>query len=215
MRSAALLFAAALTVCAGVQADAFVTGSMLDPLSGTRALDRASFSDGPLAPDAPDQVNLEEDLIVQWEGYRIEALQGFGIEALVLSRKDYHEGDMGVLVPLDLALAWGKMSDPSWVRHLQVSQSERLYRWSFPPGTELDQRMVETSSANMHIMPASESVRDALRGVARGDVVRLTGFLVNITGPDDFSWNTSVVRTDVGLGACELILVTGVEIAGR
>lgn len=215
MKVVGLILAGFLIVMTAPRVEAFVTGSMMDPLSGSRTLDRASIDNGPLAPDAPAQVNLEEDLIARWNGYRIEAIQGFGIEALVLSRKDYREGDMGTLVPIDLALAWGKMSDPSWVRHLQVSQSERLYRWSFPAGTDLDQKTVESSSANMHIMPASDAVRDALGSVARGDVVRLTGFLVNITGPDGFSWNTSVVRTDTGLGSCELILVTGVEIEGR
>lgn len=127
---------------------------------------------------------------------------------------------MGALVPVDLALAWGKASDPEWVRHLKVEQSGRVYRWSFPRGTPLDQRTIETSSANMHIMPASPEILRKLESVARGDVVRISGFLVDISkdplgDEEGFYWRSSRVRTDTGLGACELILVTAVEIKGR
>jgi len=184
-------------------------------VAGMRALDSADASGGPLAPDPPAQVSLEENFTMEWNGYRIEAIQGFGIEALVLGRKNYVEGDMGQLVPIDLALAWGQASDPLWVRHLSVEQSDRVYRWSYPRGTPIDQRSFEVSSANMHIMPASPEIRAMLDTVGPGDVVRMSGFLVNISGPGGYAWNTSIVRTDVGLGACEVILVETVEIVGR
>ncbi|TCS57597.1 hypothetical protein EDD52_1265 [Primorskyibacter sedentarius] len=43
----------------------------------------------------------------------------------------------------------------------------------------------------------------------------MTGFLVNITRQDGYEWLTSLVRTDTGLGACDIILVETVEIEGR
>lgn len=201
-------------------AQAFTENRYLDRYYGSRALDLADPDGGPIAPLEPVQTQLDESFEVEWEGYKIEAVAGFAIEALVLSRKDYSQGDLGALVPIDLALAWGKMSDPSWVKHLKVEQSERVYRWSFPRGTALDQRTVEVSSANMHIMPASPDIYKRMDSIARGDVVRLSGFLVDITkdptgSGEGFSWLTSRVRTDTGLGACELILVTNVEIRGR
>jgi hypothetical protein len=207
-------------VFAGDPAQALVRKNYIDIYHGKRALDVADPDAGPLAPDMPSQGLLEEDFEIEWEGYTIEAVQGFGIEALVLGRKDYSEGDMGSLVPIDLAMAWGKVSDPAWVKHLKVEQSDRVYRWSFPRGTVLDQKTVETSSANMHIMPASPEILRKLKSVDRGDVVRLTGFLVNISkeateDEDGFSWKSSLIRTDTGLGACELILVTSVDIEGR
>ena len=193
-------------------ASAFILPSDLDPYAGKRALDRADPDSGPLAPEKPAQVDLEEEFSLDWNGYKIEAVQGFAIEALALGKKEYFEGDMGALVPVDLALAWGEASDPAWVKHLRVTQSERLYRWSFPRGTELVQETVEVSSANMHMMPATPEILEILKSVGPGDVVRISGFLVNISNEEGFEWNSSLVRTDAGLGACELILVESVEI---
>lgn len=196
-------------------AEAFIGPRSIDRFTGRRALDLAGEDAGPLAPHVPAQGDLDEVFEIEWGGYKIEAVQGFGIEALVLGRKDYTEGDMGALVPVDLALAWGKASQPSWVKHLRVTQADRLYRWSFPRGTSLIQRDVEVSSANMHMMPASPEVAEKIKTLGRGDVVRISGYLVNITGEEEFSWMTSLVRTDTGLGACEIILVESVEIEGR
>ncbi len=215
-----LAIAVVLAVTSASSAQAFIEQKHFDRYYGARALDQAKPGSGPLAPNEPDQVDLEEEFDFQWEGYTITAVQGFGIEALVLGRKDYSQGDMGALVPIDLALAWGKVSDPEWAKYLKVEQSERVYRWSYPRGTPLDTSTVETHSANMHMMPASPEILSKMSSVAKGDVVRLSGFLVDITRPaqgDDegFSWLTSRVRTDTGLGACEVILVTSVEIEGR
>jgi hypothetical protein len=196
-------------------AAAFIEAGDLDPYNGKRILDVADPLGGPLAPDKPAQGDLEEEFSIEWEDYTVTAVQGFGIEALVLGKKDYTEGDMGALVPIDLALAWGKASDPAWVKHLRVTQGERLYRWSFPRGTPLKQEVVEYSSANMHIMPATPEIREKLSTLGKGDVVQMTGFLVNITKEDGYEWLTSLVRTDTGLGACEVILVESVEIKGR
>lgn len=193
-------------------ANALITREMVDPGYGETQLARADLDAGPLAPDPPLQSELEETFAVPWRDFEITATHGIGVEAIVLSRRIYREGDLGALVPLDLALAWGKVSDPRWIRHLKVSQGERLYRWSFPRGTRLDARTVAIGSANMHIMPANDDVRASLQDVREGDLVRLSGYLVNISGPDGFTWESSLVRDDTGYGSCELILLENVEI---
>ena len=39
----------------------------------------------------------------------------------------------------------------------------------------------------------------------------MRGYLVNVGGPDGFSWNTSLRRDDTGNGACEVFYVESVE----
>lgn len=207
-----LLGSIAISLCLSGPSRAFFTPEMIDPdLSRTR-LATASENSGPIAPAAPLQADLDRQFSIPWGDFEITARQGIGIEAVVLSKKAYRQGDLGYLVPFDLALAWGKMSDPLWIRHLRVSQGERLYRWSFPAGIPLDVETVISNSANMHFIPVNTDVRDRLADVRRGDVVRLSGFLVDISGPGDFSWKTSLVRDDVGRGSCELILLETIEI---
>lgn len=191
---------------------AFFDRGFVDPAYNRTRLARAGEDAGPLAPDAPVQAGLEESFSVIWNDYEITATHGFGIEAIVMSKRAYEYGDMSSLVPMDLALAWGNVSDPEWLEHLRVSQEERLYVWSFPRGTVLDARTVIANSANMHIMPATVSLLEEVREIRAGDLVRISGFLANISGPDGFFWNTSLVRTDTGRGSCEIILLQDIEI---
>ena len=51
-----------------------------------------------------------------------------------------------------------------------------------------------------------------LRRLRPGQVVTLTGYLVDVRGPGGFRWNTSLRRDDTGDGACELMWIERVSI---
>ena len=212
IRFSSACLAAMLILIAADPAQAFFSSEMVDPGAAQTRLATATDSSAPLAPAPPSQSDLEEPFTVRWNGYEITGHSGIGIEAVVLSQTTYRTGDLGGLVPFDLALAWGPVSAPDWIRHLRVKQSERLYRWSYPPGTSLTVEQVTHGSANMHMMPANDGVRAELARVREGDLVRISGYLVDISGPEDFTWKSSTVRSDTGRGSCELILVENIEI---
>ena len=136
----------------------------------------------------------------------------FDITARVLSRKDYSGGADARLIPTDLALGWGRMSDSDVLAKIDISQSGRFYYWhvkEFP----IPRREIETSSANMHMIPASEDVRRQLEQIRQGELVHITGFLVDASRADGWRWKTSLTRDDTGAGACELIYVERVDTA--
>lgn len=194
-------------------ASAFIQPHHADPRLARTALALAPPGAGPLAPGAPVQEEIAAPA-PSWSsrGYEITARARFEIEAVVLGRKAYTRGALGALVPLDLALAWGPASDPEWIRHLRVTQSARLYEWAFPPGTPLTVEAVVRSSANMHMIPGTDAAWDVLGEVRRGDLVQIEGYLVDIAGPGEFSWPTSLVRDDTGRGSCEIVLIDHIEI---
>jgi len=102
------------------------------------------------------------------------------------------------------------MSDSAVLAKITISQSNRFYYWhvdQFP----IPRREIETSSANMHMIPADDSVLRSLRRVRQGQLVHLKGFLVDATRPNGWYWHTSMTRDDTGDGACELVYVESVE----
>jgi len=166
---------------------------------------------GVLAAAAPAQVDLDDGAQLQQGDTTLRTRAHFDITARVLSRKAYSGGADGNLVPLDLALGWGRMSDSAVLAHIDISQSGRFYYWhvkEFP----IPQREIETSSANMHMIPASADVKRQLEQVRTGQVIRLDGFLVDASRPGGWHWNTSMTRNDTGAGACELIYVESVDV---
>ncbi len=173
-------------------------------LDGT---DSVSLGPGVKAAALPQQERIAEPLARQMDGYTVTAVASFRITAKVLGRKDYSFGREADLSPVDLALGWGRMSDESVLEHIEISQSGRFYRWrveSFP----IPRREIETHSANMHLIPANDGVRRVLDGVRQGEIVEITGSLVNVAANDiDWRCASSLTRDDTGAGACELVLV--------
>lgn len=166
---------------------------------------------GVLAAEAPAQVDLNHGARLQKGDTTLATRAHFDVTARVLSRKDYSWGEGSDLVPIDLALGWGRMSDSAVLAHIDITQSGRFYHWhvkEFP----IPRREIETSSANMHMIPADSGVKRQLEKVRTGQVIRLEGFLVNASRPGGWHWNTSMTRNDTGAGACELIYVESVDI---
>jgi len=167
---------------------------------------------GVLAAEAPVQVDLDHGAQLQRGDVTLTTRAHFDITARVLSRKDYSQGTDGELVPLDLALGWGRMSDSAVLDRIDIRQSGRFYYWhveNFP----IPRREIETSSANMHMIPADPDVKRQLEQVRTGELVHLEGFLVDASRPGGWHWNSSLSRDDTGAGACELVYVERVDAA--
>ncbi len=169
-----------------------------------------SSSPGVLAPLVPQQIDLGDGAQLRQGAVTLTTRAHFDITARVLSRKDYSWGADADLVPMDLALGWGRMSDSQVLAAIDISQSSRFYYWhtkSFP----IPKREIETSSANMHMIPADANVRSRLEHVREGQLIHVEGFLVNASRADGWHWNTSMTRSDTGGGACELIYVESIS----
>ena len=136
----------------------------------------------------------------------IVARARFEMEAVVLSRERYRFDRMAKLAPVDLALGWGPMSDSNVVGQLSISQGNRFYFWNTPK-FPVPRKTIETHSANMHLIPATDEIERKIDGARVGQVVRLSGYLVDVTAADGWSIRTSLTRDDTGAGACEVIWV--------
>jgi hypothetical protein len=165
---------------------------------------------GVLAPDIPTQIDLDQGTALQRGDITLMTRARFELTARVLSREDYRFDAGAKLAPVDLALGWGRMSDSSVLASIEISQGNRFYHWHvehFP----IPRREIETSSANMHMIPADNTVRSELERVRPGEVVHLEGFLVDASRPGGWRWRTSMTRDDTGDGACELVYVESIE----
>jgi hypothetical protein len=161
---------------------------------------------GVTVPESPVQESALGAASFEFESYTIHPLANFKGRARVLSRKDYRSGRESDLSPVDLALGWGPMSDERVLEKVSIRQSGRWYFWQvreFP----IPRRDIERNSANMHIIPASSEVRDALGDIREGQVIEFRGKLVKAEGDNNWRWTSSLTRDDTGDNACELVWV--------
>lgn len=168
----------------------------------------------PSVRDAPVQRSLGAGPVFRVGDHELRALAEFALTARVLSTERYRTGREARLSQIDLALGWGRMADPKVVERLAISQSGRWYHWRYEGAPPIPHREIERSSANMHLIAATPEVARTLGALRRGDLVSLTGYLVEAKGSDGWRWRSSLTRDDTGNGACELIFVQAVESGG-
>lgn len=166
---------------------------------------------GSIAPNDPIQTKVSTTHNYTMGDYSLEALANFDIEARVLSKESYSIGREAELSPLDLALGWGAMSDSSVLAKLSISQGGRFYyyRWQNEPPIPPEQ--ITSHSANMHLIPANSDVEKKMNAVRVGQVIHLTGQLVEARANDGWHWRSSLTREDTGAGACELFRVESIS----
>jgi hypothetical protein len=170
--------------------------------------------DGPIAPADPLQTDLEETPAVTTLGrWRLTPRARYDITARILSREDYRFDRLSDLIPEDLALGWGPMSDNRVLSAFEITQGARFYSW-MPKQSDLPipRQVVIEHSANTHVIPANSATRHQLARLRVGQVVHLTGFLVDGVRDDGTYIRTSMTRKDTGAGACEVVLVEQAEV---
>ena len=167
---------------------------------------------GVVAPWAPLQQPLDREApVFEKYGFRVAAVASFELEARVIRSKAYCCTGPDRLAPMDVVFGWGRMSDESVLEHIDFRQSGRLYLWRYEGASPIPHREIEVSSANMHLIPATDAVELRLERLRAGNVVTLRGYLVVVTRYDGFVWRSSLTREDTGNGAGELLLVEELE----
>ena len=172
------------------------------------------YGHGQIAPAIPIQVLGSKKVFKFRDDYEILPLATFDITARVLSRKRYWIGKEADIVPVDLALGWGPMSDEKVLDKLKISQRNRWYYWKCKK-LPITKKQIEHNAANMHLIPANDEIEGKIKSAKKGNLVKFKGFLVRITGANDWQWQGSLSRTDKGDGACELVYVEEFEVINK
>lgn len=161
---------------------------------------------GVLAGEQPVQVEVGSS-VFRLDDYILTRRARFEVRARVLSKEPYYFGRTADLSPIDLALGWGVMSDSAMLDKIDISQSGRWYRTRYELPPPVDERLMVASSSNMHMIPARKDIEGALKKLRVGDIILISGFLVDVDHESGWYWRTSMSRTDSGDGACELVYV--------
>jgi hypothetical protein len=161
--------------------------------------------------------NQEDIIILEIEDgvFELQPMAQYEASVMVMSKESYSYGWMGKVVPIDLALAWGKLTEPQYDKHIDYRQADRYYFFEYDSESPLDAGYIGKHSANNHIIPATENILKALKSIKKKQKVVLNGFLVFLTGTykgEKVFWNSSLTRDDHGDNACELFFVEKVRI---
>ena len=166
---------------------------------------------GVIVADEPIQENCPREIIATIAGYTVTKMATYTIRARVLHVKHYW-ADGNELVPYDVALGWGRMSDQSVIDRLGISQGNRFYFYEYQGSPPIPDREIDRHSSNNHLIAANSAIARVIAGLYPGEIVTMQGYLVNAARKDGIDWSTSLTRNDTGPGACEVLYVQGIQV---
>ncbi len=166
-----------------------------------------TYPPGVLLAGEPSQRNPPDDAPFQYWGFQIKPLAEFILDARVLHRKIYRYDRSAALVPVDLAVGWGPMSDQAVLDRLEISQSARFFFYEYQHQPPIPREEIVSHATNLHLIPSTDAIESQCKSLRTGELIHLSGLLVEATGPEIGIWRSSLSRTDSGNGACELVWV--------
>jgi hypothetical protein len=143
--------------------------------------------------------------------FHLQPLAHFALDARVLHRKIYRYDHAASLVPVDLAVGWGPMSDQAVLDQLEISQSARFFWYQYQRQPPIPAKAIVSHATNLHLIPSNKALEARCKSLRTGELIHLSGLLVEATGPEIGRWRSSLSRTDSGNGACELVWVEQLE----
>jgi hypothetical protein len=167
-----------------------------------------TYPAGILIASDPQQVAATgETAPIEYHGFHLKPLAHFALDARVLHQKVYRYDRQAALVPVDLALGWGPMSDQRVFNELNITQSMRFYWYEYKLTPPIPPEQIVSHSTNLHVIPSTTEIASRCKSLRVGSLVHLSGDLVEASGPGIADWRSSLSRTDTGNGACELMWV--------
>jgi hypothetical protein len=172
-----------------------------------------TYPPGILIASDPEQTGVAiGEKPFDYRAFHLRPLAHFALDARVLHRRVYRYDHQAELVPVDLALGWGPMSDERVLDRMKITQSMRFYWFEYKMPPPIPKEEIISHSTNVHIIPSTSAIASRCESLRTGSLVHLSGELVEATGPGIGTWRSSLSRTDTGNGACELMWVTDISI---
>lgn len=143
---------------------------------------------GMLAGGSP--VVTQADLHTFSDGdFQFQVISHYEADARVLNASKYYFDRMSRISPMDLAIGWDNLSDEAFINAIDFSITERELEWQTHVST-IDQNEIENSTELLHIIPKNRQIKEALKTVKIGDIVTLSGYLVNVKSATGLTWNS-------------------------
>ncbi len=164
-----------------------------------------------IASDPIQRDNPTDRTAFSYGKFQLKPLADFSLEARVLHRKIYRYDHSAALVPIDLAVGWGPMSDQAVLDHLVITQAARFFYYEYQNQPPIPREEIVAHATNLHLIPSTPEIESQCKALRTGELIHLSGLLVEATGPGIGTWRSSLSRTDSGNGACELVWVEEIE----
>jgi len=183
-----------------------------------------------IAPEVlsePYQEKVSDSQLIKFQKnnykYELTPIYDFEVNALIVSKMNYRTFSIqkfDKVFPYDLCLIWGSNVSSGLYRKRTVKFSQDCrccyVQWYG------DVNFNWENFSNSHLVVNNSEVEHKLKSLVVGDQVKIKGKLVNVKAhlsgkagtydSSEYTWNSGVGKSGLGMGACKVIYVEDLEI---
>lgn len=187
-----LLLAAVVLALAGVWA-------LRSQHSGPFASHAPRPADGVLVSAEPVYGGLDfQKTWLKDGGFQQLPLGTIDITARVLARRDYRDQGFGRMIPTDLLLGWGAMSDNRVIDHVAIRQSDRGVELTPDSSGAIKAAAAYDSTALLAVYSDFREHATALDAIRVGDVIHLYGWRMKLKDASGTLWSGGAGNEPIG-----------------
>lgn len=176
--------------------------------------------EGMPAKKEPIQKTIKNPEPFKYKKFFITPLATYSITGIVVSKERYYFDSVASIAPIDIVIAWKKMSMANVLKEFKIEQRRRCFVYRSKKNYwPIMKDEIQSSISNNHCIPANDEIKKKLYKLNKYDLVKITGQLIKAEKPGMHPWVSSLVRTD-GFGngeliGCEIIYITDVEVLDK
>lgn len=153
------------------------------------------YGAGVIADSKPEIEKILYPNAIETENFIINPKFEISGTVRVIAKNRYWFEHMSSISPFDLLLSWDRMSDEDLLTRMLVNIEDRSYevQMTKPPYQQgnIHQHLLMT-----HVIPATEQIHDKISSLRRGQLISVSGYIVDIENRYGNRW-ISPVRDDL------------------
>lgn len=149
------------------------------------------YGPGIIADSRPEIEKIAFPKSIETDNYIITPRFEISGKVRVIAKNQYWFEDMRHISPVDLLLSWDRMSDEDLLGRMLVKIDDRSYhvQMTKPPYQRgnIHEHLIMT-----HAIPATDRVLEKLKKIRRGQLIRFSGYIVDIENRIGTEWLSPV-----------------------
>jgi len=137
------------------------------------------YGPGVIADSKPKIEKINFPNVIETEKFIVTPKFKISGTVRVIAKNRYWFEHMSEISPFDLLLSWDRMSNDELLKRMLINIEDRSYevQMAKPPYQQgnIHQHLMMT-----HVIPATEQVHDKISSLRRGQLVSLSGYIVDI-----------------------------------
>lgn len=120
------------------------------------------------------------------------------VTARILARQDYPRTGVGEILPTDLVLGWGPMSDNRVIDHVTIRQADRGLTVTPDETAVITAEAARASTMVVAVYSDFQPHAAALDELRVGDVIHIYGWHLKLKSPDGTTWGGGSGKEEIG-----------------